>query len=78
VKIDIRYKEGALLELVPVCDDVVPDAFEVPAAVYDAWLAWQAQGVVLQTLLSALAGRRRAEAEVAARVEADRAPWAPR
>lgn len=77
MKIDIQYKEGALLDLVPVYDDAATDAFEVPAAVYDAWLAWQAQGVVLQTLLSALAGRRRAEAEVAAHVAADRALWPP-
>ena len=77
MKIKIQRREGTILEPVPMHQaDTSGDAVDIPMGVYDAWLAWQAQGETLQLLLGNLCIRQGLEAEVVSLKAERQSLWA--
>lgn len=65
MKIKVQRREGIIFEPVPMhLSDNSNDTLDIPPDVYDAWVAWKAQGEVLQMLLANLCIRRQLEDEI--------------
>lgn len=67
MKIKVTRIEGIIYEPTPIhpSDTSDDNVIDVSPSVYDAWVAWKAQGEVIHSLLANLCIRQRLEDEIA-------------